>query len=645
MTEQHNYGGKGVQVNQPQGPTVAGDENQITVNYYGSPLQRPHNEQILWRAVQEEVEDRLSQSLHNQLLINLGKEAQPQQVHSKRPWDWEVKISPNLAAQKGETLPQDWDIDKIFAQTRGKLLILGNPGSGKTTTLLDLGRVLLQKATADPSEPIPVLVNLSSWKNDQQTIADWLKEEIYLKYGVSAKLGQQWIAAKKLLPLLDGLDEVAAERQEACVQRINDWLTSDLRPLAVVVCSRTEEYGLYQTNLQLQGAICLKPLTLEQMQTYLRELGKPELAISLETDTGLRDLAQAPLLLSMAVIAFGEGELSHWRGLTTEQDRLTWLLDAYVVARLQKEYQGKAYPTAKVPSAQQTRLWLTWLAQLMGKESRTEFLIESLEPHVTLKSKLDRIKYYFVEYIIFGITSSIFIWSSLRLFQFLVYRTLIPISALIPLIIISMIFKLRTSYPFISIIYGFKLPYPRQSRFAKIMFIVSIILSLLFGLIFRMILVSFLKIHINILFGFALGLALWISVTIPNYEYKFTLKPNQGVQTSALNAIIQFLFWSLFLTVFFFISLENNITRISIQNYFLLLILTILIAYFSALQGGLDTVLKHISLRLILVCKDSTPWNYARFLNYCTERTLLQRVGGRYRFIHKLLQDHFASMP
>ena len=67
MTEQHNYGGKGVQVNQPQGPTVAGDENQITVNYYGSPLQRPHNEQILWRAVQEEVEDRLSQSLHNQV--------------------------------------------------------------------------------------------------------------------------------------------------------------------------------------------------------------------------------------------------------------------------------------------------------------------------------------------------------------------------------------------------------------------------------------------------------------------------------------------------------------------------------------------------------------------------------------------------
>jgi hypothetical protein len=24
---------------------------------------------------------------------------------------------------------------------------------------------------------------------------------------------------------------------------------------------------------------------------------------------------------------------------------------------------------------------------------------------------------------------------------------------------------------------------------------------------------------------------------------------------------------------------------------------------------------------------------------------LLQRVGGRYRFIHKLIQEHFAAMP
>lgn len=38
-----------------------------------------------------------------------------------------------------------------------------------------------------------------------------------------------------------------------------------------------------------------------------------------------------------------------------------------------------------------------------------------------------------------------------------------------------------------------------------------------------------------------------------------------------------------------------------------------------------------------------TPWNYARFLDYCTEQLLLQRVGGGYRFIHRLLQEHLLK--
>jgi hypothetical protein len=32
-------------------------------------------------------------------------------------------------------------------------------------------------------------------------------------------------------------------------------------------------------------------------------------------------------------------------------------------------------------------------------------------------------------------------------------------------------------------------------------------------------------------------------------------------------------------------------------------------------------------------------------LDDCIERLLLQRIGGRYRFMHKLLQEHFAKMP
>ena len=63
--------------------------------------------------------------------------------------------------------------------------------------------------------------------------------------------------------------------------------------------------------------------------------------------------------------------------------------------------------------------------------------------------------------------------------------------------------------------------------------------------------------------------------------------------------------------------------------------------------GGLvpgAACIQHYTLRFVLASNGLTPWRYARFLNYATERMLLQRIGGRYRFIHPLLRDHFAAM-
>lgn len=69
---------------------------------------------------------------------------------------------------------------------------------------------------------------------------------------------------------------------------------------------------------------------------------------------------------------------------------------------------------------------------------------------------------------------------------------------------------------------------------------------------------------------------------------------------------------------------------------------------FLALLVGISKsgtpVIKHFILRIILWSRGYIPWNYAKFLDYCTDRLLLQRVGGGYRFIHKLLQEHFAEM-
>ncbi|NJM49154.1 MAG: hypothetical protein HC860_25760 [Alkalinema sp. RU_4_3] len=65
---------------------------------------------------------------------------------------------------------------------------------------------------------------------------------------------------------------------------------------------------------------------------------------------------------------------------------------------------------------------------------------------------------------------------------------------------------------------------------------------------------------------------------------------------------------------------------------------------FGLSPGGGLAVIQHLALRIVLTRHYSIPWNLARFLTYCHERRLLQQIGGRYRFIHRELLDHFAGL-
>ena len=61
--------------------------------------------------------------------------------------------------------------------------------------------------------------------------------------------------------------------------------------------------------------------------------------------------------------------------------------------------------------------------------------------------------------------------------------------------------------------------------------------------------------------------------------------------------------------------------------------------------GGLD-VLLHYFLRLLLYVKGRSPLNLVRFLDYAAkDLNFLQKVGGGYIFIHRMLLDYFADIP
>jgi hypothetical protein len=222
----------------------------------------------------------------------------------------------------------------------GSLLVLGEPGSGKTVALLEVARDLLQSAEADPSLPVPVVFNLSSWAVTRSSLADWMGTELTVKYQIPKLTGSAWLSSGSVFPLLDGLDEVAAESRAACVEAINTWLQDAMS--GVVVCCRFKEYNELPARLNLNSAVRIQPFSREQVLTFVQEAGPPMAALRtlLEQDSGLLLDARTPLMLTLMVCAFRGAASPEF---VAEQDlasRRKQVMDAFVNRTFHGARQG-----------------------------------------------------------------------------------------------------------------------------------------------------------------------------------------------------------------------------------------------------------------------------------------------------------------
>jgi len=251
---------------------------------------------LLDRVRETWVDGVLKNSLYNEVLISLGKRPIDEAVEP--PWKHVVELS----SQRSQLALRDQNISTIFDAT-GLLLILGEPGSGKTTTLLELAANLISRAKLDAKERVPVVLNLSSWKK-KHPLAEWIAGELSEKYRVPVKLARSWLQNDYFVPLLDGLDEVPTALQPDCVAAINDFI-DESEPSGIVVCCRLMEYQWLPHRLKLNGAICLESLSAEEVGKYLARGGSKlaTLREAVNTDPRLQELAQTPLMLSIMSLA------------------------------------------------------------------------------------------------------------------------------------------------------------------------------------------------------------------------------------------------------------------------------------------------------------------------------------------------------
>ncbi|MDQ7809392.1 NACHT domain-containing protein [Amycolatopsis sp. A133] len=171
------------------------------------------------------------------------------------------------------------------ALDRGRLLVLGDAGAGKTVLLIKLALDLLgkQPAADAAARPLPVRMNLASFdpfprgeRYNEITSArlseqfeSWLVTQLRRR-GIGQQNAARLVAGGRILPLLDGLDEIGDVGRSAAVLRA---LNFGARSRPFVLTCRAGWFGRLAPAEQLRDAtvVELEPLSPATIRDYIVE--------------------------------------------------------------------------------------------------------------------------------------------------------------------------------------------------------------------------------------------------------------------------------------------------------------------------------------------------------------------------------------
>ncbi len=212
-------------------------------------------------------------------------------------------IPSQKSEEKTERMPVLEGIRKYASQ---QVLLIGKPGSGKSTAL---AKLLLEDAEQASSNlsftlkqdqvKIPVLVELRYYEtNVLDLIRDWFKrhELLLIHSEIEALLFQ-----KRFLLLIDGLNEVPSSEAIRDLKRFR--LTYKATPM--IFTTRELDSG---GHLGIEKLLEMQPLTEAQSQKFVRAylLEKGEQLLK-QLGKRLREFGQTPLLLWMLCVLFRQG--------------------------------------------------------------------------------------------------------------------------------------------------------------------------------------------------------------------------------------------------------------------------------------------------------------------------------------------------
>jgi hypothetical protein len=562
-------------------------------------------------------------------------------------------------------------VEDAYGQAGGQLVILGGPGSGKTTEALKLMRALLREARLDEAAPVPEIFPLSSWAKEHKPILEWLADQLRARHGRPLSEARSLVWHHQVVAVLDGLDEVAPEHREECVQAINSfWENHRGGPL--VLCCRQAEYEILPERAKLGGAVTICPPGQSEIDRYLAAAGARwewvRGRLRDASEQGLRELLSTPLMLNVAVLAYQSDdpmELCGMKHTGAERDRL-W--SRYIWATTSRSYVPTAAPASEIEPAYseaQIRRWLGWIAKEMRARNESELWLHewSGPPGLRITVKL-------ISVLVAGVALGL----GARYFTELTFGTGWPTLAFGVIGAVAFGLKVGPTPTYRKRFAHQDLPVGIAKGLA-----LGVVLSLSVGLALLLFLGLSWGPHIH--GGFSVSLAIAIVVSLVNVlimgpaltllaGLSFALlgvgrerdrlpsgSPEAAIRTSARLGIVFGLVLTLTVGLTYFLAFSSvahiagslSVRGVQVQlggtsrGLPSALVFGLSFGFVGGLFFGIDCTVFHAAFRLWLRTHDLGPWNWARFLRWASEHLLLRSGGPAYQWVHLELRDYLSG--
>lgn len=289
------------------------------------------------------------------------------------------------------------NLEQVFQKQNQRILLLGEPGTGKTVLLRRFAKSQALFQLNNNSKILPIFATIRTWNGAQnESIFDWLVNQAKIIYPeLDPDLLEQQIKAKQVLLLLDGLDELPfnitdsrnpnAKRKDYrtdFIAKLIDFESEYGNNQMIVTC-RLRDYeeiiSQDQNNkLNLNGAFVLKRLSYQEIKSYLDSIFSEQptflnkLWNILTKNFALLKMVRTPFLLTVLVSPHVNkseniaSETEHFRKISNTDQ----LFDLFLESSYKRENNKNRF---KLPySLEEFKQILGQVAVLMMSDSRPD---------------------------------------------------------------------------------------------------------------------------------------------------------------------------------------------------------------------------------------------------------------------------------